>query len=119
MRFSRVASHDYEGVVVDLGEQERLVRDLGDCEVMILRNHGLLAVGATVAQAFNNIYRIERACRAQLMAMACNTQLVLPSQQVIDHTNHLYKPEVRRPYGLMEWPAMRRLMDRVDASYQN
>ena len=117
MRFAKVAYHEYEGVLVDLSEQERLVEDLGDCDVMILRNHGLLAVGGTIAQAFNNLYRLERACSSQLMAMACGSKLHVPSQKVIEHTNHLYRPEVRRPYGLLEWPAMRRLMDRVDPSY--
>jgi ribulose-5-phosphate 4-epimerase/fuculose-1-phosphate aldolase len=119
MRFSKVAYHDYEGVVLDSGEQRRLLKDLGDSEVMLLRNHGVLAVGNSVAQAFNNIYRLERACRAQLLAMACNAKLVLPRASVIAKTNHLYKPEVRRPYGVMEWPAMRRLADRLDPSYKN
>jgi ribulose-5-phosphate 4-epimerase/fuculose-1-phosphate aldolase len=119
MRFAKVAYHDYEGVVLDASEQKRLLKDLGDCEVMLLRNHGVLALGNSVAQAFNNIYRLERACRAQLMAQACGDKLVLPKASVIDKTNHLYKPEVRRPYGLMEWPAMRRLADRLDPSYKN
>ena len=56
------AVHDCEGVVVDLDERKRLVQNLGDCEVMILRNHGLLACGQTIGQAFDNIYRLERAC---------------------------------------------------------
>ncbi len=66
MRWAKIAYHDFEGVVVDLGERKRLVDNLGDCEVMILRNHGLLAVGKTIGQAFNNIYRLERACQTQL-----------------------------------------------------
>ena len=66
MRWPRVAYHDFEGVVVDLDEQKRLVENLGDAEVMILRNHGLLAVGQTIGQAFNNIYRLERACQTQI-----------------------------------------------------
>ena len=119
MRFASVAYHDYEGVVLEMDERERLLANLGDCEVMILRNHGLLALGATVGQAFNNIYRIERSCRSQLMAMACNDQIVLPPQDVVEKTNHLYQPGVRRAYGLLEWPAMRRLADRVDQSYRN
>jgi ribulose-5-phosphate 4-epimerase/fuculose-1-phosphate aldolase len=119
MRFAKVAYHDYEGVVLDASEQKRLLRDLGDCEVMLLRNHGVLALGNTVAQAFNNIYRLERACRAQLLAMSCNDKLVLPKASVIAKTNHLYQPQVRRPYGVMEWPAMRRLADRLDPSYKN
>ena len=119
MRFDKVAYHDYEGVVLEMDERERLLANLGDCEVMILRNHGVLALGATVGQAFNNAYRLERACRSQLMAMACNDAIVLPPQDVIEKTNHLYKPGVRRAYGLLEWPAMRRLADRIDPSYRN
>lgn len=119
MRFDKVAYHDYEGVVLQMEERERLLANLGDCEVMILRNHGVLALGQTVGQAFNNAYRLERSCRAQLMAMACNDQIVLPPQDVIEKTNHLYKPGVRRAYGLLEWPAMRRLADRIDSSYRN
>jgi ribulose-5-phosphate 4-epimerase/fuculose-1-phosphate aldolase len=119
MRFTKVAYHDYEGVVLEMEERERLLANLGDCEVMILRNHGILALGATVAQAFNNTYRLERACRSQLMAMASSDALVLPSRDVIDKTNHLYQPNVRRPYGELEWPAMRRLADRIDPSFRN
>ena len=119
MRFAKIAYHDYEGVVLEMDERERLLANLGDCEVMILRNHGLLALGATVGQAFNNIYRIERSCRSQLMAMACNDQIVLPPQDVVEKTNHLYQPGVRRAYGLLEWPAMRRLADRIDPSYRD
>src|SRR5438876_2656807 len=61
MRFSRVAYADYEGVVLEMDERKRLLENLGDCEVMLLRNHGTLAVGKTVGEAFNNMYRLERA----------------------------------------------------------
>jgi len=118
MRFAKVAYHDYEGVVLDDDERARLIANLGDCEVMFLRNHGVLAVGETVAQAFNNIYRLERACRAQLLASA-GGEVSLPALPVIEKTNHVYKPSVRRPYGVLEWPAMRRLADRIDPSYKN
>jgi len=77
----------------------------------------VLAVGETVAQAFNNIYRVERACRAQLLA-AAGGEVVLPPPPVIEETNRVYRPGVRRPYGLLEWPAMRRLADRIDPSYK-
>jgi ribulose-5-phosphate 4-epimerase/fuculose-1-phosphate aldolase len=119
MRFAKVAYHDYEGVVLDLEERERLLKNLGDCEVMLLRNHGPLAVGRTVAEAFNNAYRLERACRTQLMAQNGNDEILLPSQEVIDKTSRMYRPEVRRPMGVLEWPAMRRLADRIDPSYKN
>ena len=118
MRFDKVAYHDYEGVVLEADERRRLLRNLGDCEVMLLRNHGVLAVGKSVAQAFNNIYRIERACRAQLLAQSSGDEVLLPPRAVQEKTHHLYRPGVRRPYGLLEWPAMRRLADRIDPSYR-
>jgi len=119
MRFHPVAYHDYEGVAIDLAERERLVRDLGDAEVMILRNHGLLVASADIPQAFNACYWLEMACRAQVDAMACNTELHLPPDDVIARTHHLYRPETRRPYGVMEWPAMLRFLDRRDPSYRH
>ena len=119
MRFAKVAYHDYEGVVLDNEERGRLLANLGDCEVMLLRNHGVLAVGRTVAEGFNNIYRIERACRSQLMAQNGGDDIVLPPKGVIEKTNHMYQPGTRRSYGLLEWPAMRRLADRLDSSYKN
>lgn len=118
MRFAKVAYHDYEGVVLEEGEKDRLVANLGDSDVMLLRNHGVLAVGRTVAEGFNNIYRIERACRSQLMAQNGGDEILLPPQDVIEKTNHMYQPGTRRAYGLLEWPAMRRLADRLDPSYK-
>lgn len=117
MRFKDIAYHDYESVAIDLDERERLVRDLGSQDAMILRNHGLLVVGASVAQAFNTLYWLEMACRAQVDAMA-GGKLRMPPQAVIDKTHHLYLPHVRRPFGEMEWPAMLRLLDRKDPSYK-
>jgi|CXWL01.1.fsa_nt_gi ribulose-5-phosphate 4-epimerase/fuculose-1-phosphate aldolase len=118
MRFDKVAYHDYEGVALDHAERDRLLANLGDCDVMLLRNHGPLAVGRTVAEAFNNIYRLERACRTQLMAQGGGDEIVLPPKAVIEKTNHMYRPGTRRSYGLLEWPAMRRLADRLDPSYR-
>lgn len=119
MRFDQIAYHDYEGVVVTLDERKRMLASMGDAEVLMLRNHGVLVTGKSVAMAFNNIYRIERACRSQLMALSCNSKMILPSADVIEKTNHAYRPGTRRPYGVLEWPAMRRLADRLDASYKN
>jgi ribulose-5-phosphate 4-epimerase/fuculose-1-phosphate aldolase len=118
MRFAKVAYHDYEGVAVSLDEQSRIVADLGDADLMILRNHGLLVVGPTVPQAFSNIYRVELACKAQVMAMQSGAELVLPPQHVIELTNHQYKPTTRRPFGILEWPALLRKLDRIDPSYR-
>jgi ribulose-5-phosphate 4-epimerase/fuculose-1-phosphate aldolase len=125
MRWGKVAYHDFEGVVVDLGEQERLVKNLGDAEVMILRNHGLLAVGATIGAAFSNIYRLERACQTQLLVQACNAEISLPPQAIIGKSNEQLRimpsPDAkgqRRPHGSLEWPALRRMLDRRDPSYK-
>src|SRR4051812_46907036 len=126
MRWGKIAYHDFEGVVVDKDEQKRLVRNLGDCEVMILRNHGLLACGKTIGQAFNNIYRLERACQTQLLAMACNSDLNFPSPDVIAKSNAqltvMPSPDVRgkrQAHGSLEWPALKRMLDRRDPSYKN
>jgi len=118
MRFSKVAYHDYEGVVLEMDERKRLLENLGDADVMLLRNHGTLALGKSVAEAFNNMYRLERACRSQLLAQGANDRVLLPPPAIIEKTNHLYKPNVRRPMGVLEWPAMRRLADRLDPSYK-
>jgi ribulose-5-phosphate 4-epimerase/fuculose-1-phosphate aldolase len=122
MRFAKIGYHDYEGVAVSLEEQARFVRDLGDAELLVLRNHGLLVVGPTIPQAFSNIYRVELACKAQVMALSMATKaedIVLPSQVVIELTNHQYKPTTRRPFGLLEWPALLRKLDRIDTSYKS
>jgi len=112
MRFvGHLGYHDYEGPAIDLDERERLVRDLGQHNAMILRSHGLLTCGPSIAQAFNTLYQLELSCRAQTDAMAARTELCLPPQEVLDRTAHLYQPETRRPYGELEWPAMIRLLD--------
>lgn len=102
--------HDFEGPSIDLAERVRLVRDLGPHDAMILRNHGLLTCGATIQQAFNTLYQLEMSCRAQVDAMAAGTEITVPSQEVLEHTAHLYQPGTRRPYGVLEWPAMIRLL---------
>jgi ribulose-5-phosphate 4-epimerase/fuculose-1-phosphate aldolase len=117
MRFvGHLGYHDYEGPAIDLDERARLVRDLGPHEAMILRNHGLLTCGATIAQAFNTMYQLEQSCRAQVDVMAARTAISLPSAAVLEHTAHLYQPGTRRPYGVLEWPALLRLLDAESAA---
>lgn len=119
MRFAKIAYHDYEGPAVNLEERERLVADLGMHDAMVLRNHGLLVATASVPEAFNAIYWLEMACRAQVDALTAGVELVYPPQEVIEKTWHLYQPGTRRPFGIMEWPAMLRYLDRRDPSYKN
>jgi ribulose-5-phosphate 4-epimerase/fuculose-1-phosphate aldolase len=77
--FGRVSYHDYEGLAIDIDERQRLVRDLGSNPVMILRNHGLLAVGTSIPLAFSNLFNLQFACETQVLAMAGNAALNLPS----------------------------------------
>lgn len=117
MRFKDIAYHDYESVAIDMDEQSRLVRDLGTQDAMILRNHGLLVASPSIAEAFNAMYWLEMACRAQVDAMSSGAELIIPSQEIVTKTHHLYQPSVRRPFGLMEWPAMLRYLDRRNPGY--
>jgi ribulose-5-phosphate 4-epimerase/fuculose-1-phosphate aldolase len=119
MRFLNVSYHDYMGVVLDMTEQTILVHDLGNTDAMVLRNHGLLTCGRTVGEAFNWMHRMELSCRAQLAAMACNTPIQQVSQHVLDETFMNYQPQTRRPYGVMEWPGLLRMLDRMDPSFRD
>jgi ribulose-5-phosphate 4-epimerase/fuculose-1-phosphate aldolase len=112
MFFSGVGYHDYEGPALDLDEQRRLACDLGGHVAMVLRNHGLLAVGATIPEAFVTVYWLERACQAQALAMACKTELQLPQDETVLKTNERYKPGQRRKIGELEWAGLLRLLDR-------
>ena len=118
MRFSDIAYHDYEGVALRLDERERLVKALGDREAMVLRNHGLLTVAPSIAECFNNMFRLERACQLQVMTLSCNAEIRLPPQEIVNYTQHQMAPTTRRRWGLMEWPALLRKLDRVDPSYR-
>jgi ribulose-5-phosphate 4-epimerase/fuculose-1-phosphate aldolase len=117
MRFLKVGYHDYQGVVLDESEQASLLADLGDREALILRNHGAIVVGRSVGEAFNWAHRLELACRTQLAAMACHTPFVDVPRPVLEATWNNYQRGTRRPYGLMEWPALLRKLDRLDPSY--
>jgi ribulose-5-phosphate 4-epimerase/fuculose-1-phosphate aldolase len=125
--YGRVAYHGYEGVALNLDEQKRLVADLGDKPVMILRNHGLLTVGETVAQAFLRMYYLEKACDIQLAAQA-GGELLLPSHEVCEYTQRQFN-EPARPLADGElsdpdanelaWQALLRLLDRVAPDYRD
>ena len=118
MRFVKISYHDYQGVVLDEAEKVSLIEDLGDNNAMILRNHGLLTVGRSIPEAFNAMHRLELSCKTQLAAMACATPLNAVPQDVLDKTFLNYQPQTRRPYGVMEWPALLRKLDRLDPSYR-
>jgi ribulose-5-phosphate 4-epimerase/fuculose-1-phosphate aldolase len=106
-----IGYHDYEGPAIELAERSRLLRNLGPHDALVMRNHGLLACGATIPQAFNAMYQLESACRAQVDAMAARTELIVPEKPVLEKTAQLYQPQTRRPYGVLEWPALLRLLE--------
>ena len=109
--------HDYEGIAVDLDERERIVADLGSKNLMILRNHGTMALGETVGEAFIRLYTLERACQAQVMALSAGDNVSNPPQG---------SPEVAAQQGaiglklaakLLAWPALKRKAYRLDPSF--
>ncbi|MCK6451965.1 MAG: class II aldolase/adducin family protein [Alphaproteobacteria bacterium] len=112
--YDRIGYHDYEGLAVDTAERARLVRDLGPHKAMILRNHGLLAAGATVAEAFSVLVYLERCCQAQVDVMAARTELVTPPAEVCERTARQYEAEL---VPERDWTAHLRLLDGLDAGY--
>lgn len=116
-----VAYHEYEGIATDLEERERLVEDLGGKHAMILRNHGTLAVGGTVADCFLRLYFLERACDAQVKMLSAGRE-------------NLYNPPQGTPEKVetqsggagmaivsqcLAWPALLRKLDRIDPSFRD
>lgn len=116
--FNRLAYHDYEGIAIDLDERQRLARDLGPMSAMILRNHGLLTLGPTIRQAFEEMYYLERACEAQIDAMAGGTELNTPSPEACEKSARLFERPARAA-ATRDWPALLRMLDRRDDSYRN
>jgi ribulose-5-phosphate 4-epimerase/fuculose-1-phosphate aldolase len=113
-----VAYHDYEGVAVDLDERERLVADIGDKGAMLLRNHGTLAVGETVGEAFLKIYFLERACQAQILALSAGEgNLNNPPQGAPEVTAQQGKVGLKMAAGALAWPALLRKAYRLDPSF--
>ena len=110
-----IAFHEYEGIALDLEERERLIRDLGDRKCLLLRNHGTLTVGESVAEAFIWTYYLIKACEIQIAALGGGTPLHLPPEAAID-TTHAQSEGLPRVGGLA-WKALRRLLDRKDPSY--
>lgn len=118
MRFhGGLSYHDYEGLALDAGEQPRLVHDLGSNQAMILRNHGLLTAGATVREAFDLIYYLERACQAQIAAQSGGAALRLCSDAVAAKVAQQFR--ISDDSATHDWPALLRLLDRLDDSYRH
>ena len=117
--FEDIAYHDYEGPSLYLEERERLQESLGDKKVLILRNHGLLTVGKTVAEAFIRLYRLESACQVQLDAGAAGSLRVL-NQDLARKSGKDVKRfmEQEDNFGQLEFDALVRKIDKLDDSYR-
>lgn len=114
--YPRIAYHDYEGVALNLDERERIVHDLGDKDIMILRNHGTLTLGRTVAEAFTLMYFLENACEKQIRAQA-GGELNIPSQAAIETTRE--QSTMLPKVAPLVWPGLIRLLDNKDPSYRS
>jgi ribulose-5-phosphate 4-epimerase/fuculose-1-phosphate aldolase len=117
---SDVAFHDYEGPALLLDERERLTADMGEKNALILRNHGTLTVGTSVAEAFMRMYALERACTMQVRTLAAGRPLHMTSAAAIASTvragqNERFRTEMRT----LAWPALLRKLDRIDTGYRD
>ena len=113
-----LAYHDYEGVALLDDERPRLVADLGDTYAMILRNHGLLTCGRSVAEAFTIMFYLQKACEAQIAAMSSGAELAMVPPDVAEHAAQQFErggeKSASRP-----WQALLRTLDREDTSYRD
>lgn len=118
---NRIGYHDYEGASLYPDERERIVASLGPHKALILRNHGLLVVGRTVAEAFLRLYRLERACQIQLAAAAAGTLALIPDPVANRSAADLnsYQDMQSKPEGEIEFAALMRKLDKREDSYRH
>ena len=114
-----LAYHDYEGLALNEEEKPRLVADLGSKTFLILRNHGLLTVGHTVADAFLSMFLLERACRIQLLAQSGGVELVRIPDEVLAAIPAQEAVVTRGSRGMLAWPGLLRKLDRMAANYRD
>jgi ribulose-5-phosphate 4-epimerase/fuculose-1-phosphate aldolase len=115
---SSLAYHDYEGVALNDDEKPRLVTDLGDRRYLMLRNHGLLTVGRSVAEAFVAMYFFEAACMMQVRAQSGGGRLRRISAAIVDGAQEQWERVTHGAGGGLAWPALLRKLDRRDPAYK-
>lgn len=116
---SSLGYHNYEGLALNDEEKPRLVSDLGSNNFLILRNHGLLTVGDTVADAFLAMYTLERSCRVQVLAQSGNRELIPIPSPILAGIKAQAEIVLRGLGGRLVWPGLLRKLDRADSSYRN
>lgn len=117
---SDIAYHNYEGIATDLEERDRLVEDMGDKHVMILRNHGTLAIGRSVGECFLRLYFLERACDAQVKMLSAGLDALNTPPQGTPEKVKAQTPAagVAMLANGLAWPALLRKLDRIDPSFR-
>ena len=117
--YGRLGVHDYEGVALDLDERQRIIRDLGGYCGLLLRNHGLLTVGRSVAEAFSLMFYLNLACEAQVATLSMGAELVLPPKEVCEKVGRQFDQMAFDDGDLqLEWAAHLRMLDKLDSSYR-
>ncbi len=116
MLYGKIGYHDWEGLSVDLDERFRIAENLADNKVLVMRNHGFLAVGATAGEAFMNMYYAIRLCEVAVQAQASGLELDPATPELWQMSCQQY--QAFSP-GQFEWPALKRRCDRADPSYKN
>ncbi len=113
-----IAYHDYEGLALNEEEKPRLIADLGNKTHMILRNHGLLTVGQSPAEAFLSMYILERACKIQILAQSSTTELLPVAGSIIEGVAAQHSAVTVGLGAQLTWPGLLRKLDRIDSSYR-
>jgi ribulose-5-phosphate 4-epimerase/fuculose-1-phosphate aldolase len=113
-----IGYHNYEGLALNAEEKPRLVADLGRNQALILRNHGLLTVGRTAADAFLAMYTLEAACRIQIMAQSGGTELIPIAAPILQGIRAQVEQVTKGLGGNLVWPALLRKLDRIDPTYK-
>lgn len=116
---SGLSYHNYEGIALNPDEKARLVADLGGCNFMILRNHGLLTCADTIPDAFLFMYVLQRACEIQIMAQSGGTPLIPVPQQIVDGIQQAAQMVTKAAGGGLAWPGLLRKLDRMHAPYKS
>jgi ribulose-5-phosphate 4-epimerase/fuculose-1-phosphate aldolase len=114
-----LAYHDYEGVALNADERPRLVRDLGDSNFLMLRNHGLLTVGDSVPEAFLAMYLFQAACKIQVRAQSSGSELIAIDSRILAGATAQARQVTRGAGGRLAWPALLRKLDRMDPSFRS
>lgn len=112
-----LAYHDYEGVAIRDDERVRLVSDMGKANFLMLRNHGLLTVGRSIADAFLSMYVFESSCQIQIAAQSGGADLVQVNPQILQGVAHSMKVQTDGLGGRFVWPALLRKLDRESPGY--